>query len=248
MAWLPWQSTQTALPISPDFFDAIPWTLCSYAASTSWSGRCWYFSSRARSLWHRRQVADDVQPEGPRRGVLRFPDVVPAVAAVAPGTSVTPFARNFPWELPVYDFPASPWHLSQETFFSISCGAFASAWQVTQEFPVDRRTVRLQVDVERHRLPVGERLLDRLVPVAIHGIRRRRGWRRPRPAGNNAAAARAAASSGKNVSSSSLLLRCDPGGVGRQDLPAAPVRFDLLEAEGVLVLHVVPEKLSRRSR
>ena len=29
MVWLPWQSTQTALPVRPAFFDAIPWTLCS---------------------------------------------------------------------------------------------------------------------------------------------------------------------------------------------------------------------------
>ena len=50
-----------------------------------------------------------------------------------PGTSVTPFARSFPWELPAYDFSASPWHLPQETFFSFSCGASASTWQVTQE-------------------------------------------------------------------------------------------------------------------
>jgi len=35
---------------------------------------------------------------------------------------------------------------------------------------VDRGTVRLQVDVERQRLPVGQRHLDRLVPVAIQAF------------------------------------------------------------------------------
>ena len=45
---------------------------------------------------------------------------------------MTPFARAFPWELMAYDFAASPWHLPQSTFASFSCGAFASAWQVTQ--------------------------------------------------------------------------------------------------------------------
>jgi len=41
MPWFPWQSEQTALPVSPAFFDASPWTLCSYAAMSFWSGRWW---------------------------------------------------------------------------------------------------------------------------------------------------------------------------------------------------------------
>ena len=56
MSWFPWQSEQTALPVSPAFFDATPWTLCSYAAIAFWSGRLYFFSI-AWSLWHRRQVA-----------------------------------------------------------------------------------------------------------------------------------------------------------------------------------------------
>jgi len=53
-----------------------------------------------------------------------------------PGTPEASFVRSFfPWALPAYDFSASPWHLLQLTFPSLSCGAFASAWQVTQEVP-----------------------------------------------------------------------------------------------------------------
>src|SRR5512134_1463118 len=55
MAWLPWQSGQTAVPINPDFLRAMPWTLASYAAITCWSGSL-YFSSMTRSLWHFRHT------------------------------------------------------------------------------------------------------------------------------------------------------------------------------------------------
>ena len=41
--------------------------------------------------------------------------------------------------------------------------------------PVDRAAVRLEVDMERERLPVGQRLLDRLVPVAVHALAHARG-------------------------------------------------------------------------
>ena len=59
--------------------------------------------------------------------------VVAIATAMAPGASAAPFARSMPWELPAYDFSASPWHFPQVTFFSFSCGALASVWQVTQE-------------------------------------------------------------------------------------------------------------------
>ena len=135
MAWLPWQSTQTALPVSPDFLDAIPWTLCSYAAITFWSGRLYFFSI-AWSLWHRRQVATMLSRKVLAAGSFGFRMSCIPWQSWQPGTSVTPFARSIPWELMAYDFSASPWHLPQETFFSFSCGAFASAWQVTHEpFP-----------------------------------------------------------------------------------------------------------------
>ena len=134
MAWLPWQSMQTALPINPDFFDAIPCTLCSYAAITYSSGRL-YFRSIARSLWHRRQVAAMFSRKVRAAGSFGLRMSCVPWQPSHPGTSVIPFARSFPWELPAYDFSASPWHLAQETFFSFSCGAEAEAWQVTQAPP-----------------------------------------------------------------------------------------------------------------
>jgi len=61
----------------------------------------------------------DVQLEGPRRGVLRLPDVVLAVASVAPRTSVTP-SRAASVGTSGVRLLGVPVHLPQLTFFSFS--------------------------------------------------------------------------------------------------------------------------------
>src|SRR5512141_862120 len=104
---------QTALPVSPHFFEAIPWTLCSYAAITFTSGRL-CFCSIAWSLWHRRQVATIFSRKVRDAGSFGLRISCLPWHPSHPGTSVTPFARSFPWELPAYDFSASAWHLPQE--------------------------------------------------------------------------------------------------------------------------------------
>jgi len=131
MVWLPWQSEHTALPVRPPF--STPSRGRSARRRSSPSGPAGCTSAHGLVLVAPQAGRHDVEAEGPRRGILRLPDVVLPVAVVARGDVRDAFARTFPWELMAYDFAASPWHLPQSTFASFSCGAFASAWQVTQD-------------------------------------------------------------------------------------------------------------------
>ena len=175
MVWLPWQSGQTALPVRPGLLRRHPVDALLVGDHHLLVRQVVLLLDRL-VLVAPQAGRHDVEAEGPRRGILRLADVVLPVAVVARRDVRDALRPHLPVGAHGVRFrgvAVAPAAVDLRELFvrRFRVGVTGDAGAL----PVDRGTVRLQVDVERQRLPVGQRLLDRLVPVAIHALAHARG-------------------------------------------------------------------------